>query len=86
MSTNISLTSAQQDHLQRLVDNARNANSSVEAFIAYLREEHNAPDGLWDLHDLGVGFTEKASPNGPPPEMMEEQPMQQPPRQMAPQN
>ena len=52
------LTQAQQDHLQALVDAARNANRAVDMFIEYLRDEYEAPEGAWQIGDIREGFTE----------------------------
>lgn len=54
----IKLTGAQQTHLQALLDAARNANRSVDLFVEYLRDEHEAPEGKYQLNDLREGFVE----------------------------
>ena len=60
---NRELTQAQRDHLQGLVDAARSSNAAVESFVSYLRDEHDAPEGEFEISDLRKGF-EPVAQNG----------------------
>ena len=51
------LTEAQARHLQALNAAFLSARQRLELFVAYLRDEYDAPASGWDL--MGEGFKEK---------------------------
>ena len=50
------LTDAQQQHLSRLNTTSLQAKQNMDAFVGYLRAEHDAPAEGWQLRNLQVGF------------------------------
>jgi 4-amino-4-deoxy-L-arabinose transferase-like glycosyltransferase len=63
------LTPAQIRHLTRLNEAVLQAQASLQEFIVYLREEHDAPASDWKLEDLRVGFEKVVSASTQEPEV-----------------
>lgn len=50
------LTEAQQRKLAQLNDMAITAQAQLADFVAYLRDEHDAPEERYTLTDIAAGF------------------------------
>jgi len=50
------LTEAQRNHLAAVNAAFMQARQRMDEFVAYLRAEHDAPDGQWVLRNLQTGF------------------------------
>lgn len=60
------LTEAQQQHLARLNTAFLQVKQRIDGFVAYLRAEHEAPIGEWEIRNLQVGFERAPEPQGKP--------------------
>lgn len=56
------LTKAQRKNLIALNEDVMIANHNMNKFIAYLREEHEAPVEKYEMKDVMVGFVEIQQP------------------------
>jgi len=54
------LTKAQQRYLVQLQVAVLQAQQALNGFVAYLREEHNAPAPKWELYNIQQGFVKQA--------------------------
>ena len=50
------LTEAQLRHLVALNEATFQAQARLNEFVAYLRDEHDAPASEWRIEDISVGF------------------------------
>jgi len=53
------LTRAQQRHLLHLQGAVLQAQQALNNFVAYLREEHDAPAPEWEIYDVQQGFVKR---------------------------
>jgi len=58
------LTDAQRNHLAALNTAFMQGKQRMDEFIAYLRDEYDAPVDEWLIRNLQVGFERKEKPNG----------------------
>jgi hypothetical protein len=58
------ITAAQQKYLLSINNAMLAAQQHMNEFIAYLRDEHNAPEREWIIRDASIGFERAPAPPG----------------------
>lgn len=57
------LTISQQQHLLALIERAKAAQGTINQFLEYLRDEHEAPEVQgWAISDVQAGFERPEAP------------------------
>jgi hypothetical protein len=71
--TNKPLSEAEKRHLQTLNQAVMFAQQQLTQFIAFLRDQHDAPEMEWALERIEVGFVKVENPSYLPKETDDDQ-------------
>ncbi len=58
------LTPAQIRRMEKLIMQRSMAQAELDGFVAYLREEHDAPENAWTLYNIQDGFVQGGQKSG----------------------